>query len=67
MAAGGLPPAGDDATVVVVGPEGGFAPEEIDAACRAGFVPVRLGRFVLRTETACAAVLGALALLDDEG
>ena len=33
---------------------------ELDDASRAGFTRVRLGGFVLRTETVCAAVLGAL-------
>jgi 16S rRNA (uracil1498-N3)-methyltransferase len=40
---------------ILVGPEGG-----LDAAARAGFTRVRLGGLVLRTETVCAAVLGAL-------
>lgn len=43
-----------------VGPEGGFAPEEIDAARTAGIVPVSLGRRILRTETAGPAVLAML-------
>jgi 16S rRNA (uracil1498-N3)-methyltransferase len=37
---------------VVVGPEGGFAPEEREHAASMGFVPVSLGNLVLRTETA---------------
>lgn len=46
---------------VLVGPEGDFAPEEIDAAVAVGFIPVRLGAPVLRSETAafyCLAALG---------
>lgn len=49
--------------VLVVGPEGGFTPEEIALARAAGFAIVRLGPFVLRTETVCAAALGALLAL----
>ncbi len=46
--------------VGLVGPEGGFVPEEVAAARTHGFVPVTLGRRILRTETAG---LVALALL----
>jgi 16S rRNA (uracil1498-N3)-methyltransferase len=46
--------------LVVVGPEGGFTPEERATAVAAGFVPASLGRLVLRTETAG---LAALALV----
>ena len=45
---------------ILVGPEGGLADDELDAAARAGLTRVRLGGLVLRTETVCAAVLGAL-------
>ena len=44
-----------------VGPEGGFAPEEIAAMVAAGVRPVRLACPILRTETA-APVAVALAL-----
>lgn len=37
---------------VLIGPEGDFAPHELDAAFKAGFVPVTLGESRLRTETA---------------
>jgi 16S rRNA (uracil1498-N3)-methyltransferase len=50
----------DRPLTVLVGPEGGFDETEIRAATDAGFVLVRLGDFVLRTETAAVAVLGAL-------
>jgi 16S rRNA (uracil1498-N3)-methyltransferase len=47
---------------LVVGPEGGIAPEEIDVLSAAGATPVRMGRPVLRTSTAGAAALAALAV-----
>ena len=46
-----------------VGPEGGFSPGDRAALAAAGFVEVSLGPIVLRTETVCAAVLGAIAIL----
>lgn len=52
-----------DSLFLVVGPEGGIAPEEIDALIDAGAVPVRLGPQVLRTSTAAAVALGALGVL----
>jgi 16S rRNA (uracil1498-N3)-methyltransferase len=46
--------------VLVVGPEGGIAPEELDAFTAAGATPVRLGSTVLRTSTAGVAALAVL-------
>jgi 16S rRNA (uracil1498-N3)-methyltransferase len=43
-----------------VGPEGGFAPDELAAFALVGFVPRRLGPRVLRTETAAIAALAWL-------
>ena len=37
--------------LVLIGPEGDFSPAEIDAALRAGFEEITLGRQRLRTET----------------
>jgi 16S rRNA (uracil1498-N3)-methyltransferase len=45
---------------VLIGPEGGLAPEEAQAAIAQGFVGVQLGPRVLRTETAAIAALAAL-------
>lgn len=39
-------------TMVIIGPEGDFDPDEVEAALKAGFVPVSLGESRLRTETA---------------
>ena len=48
---------------ILIGPEGGLAPEELAAAHAAGFVSANFGELVLRTEIAGTAVLGALLLL----
>jgi 16S rRNA (uracil1498-N3)-methyltransferase len=48
---------------ILAGPEGGFSPDEYRAALAAGFVPVRLGPRVLRTETAAVAALSAMQVL----
>jgi len=56
-----LPTAGE--LLLIVGPEGGVTPEEIDAFAAADAVPVRLGHQVLRTSTAGAVALGALGVL----
>jgi 16S rRNA (uracil1498-N3)-methyltransferase len=48
---------------LLVGPEGGLDDDEVESALAAGFVPCRLGTFVLRTETMAAAALGAIAAL----
>ncbi len=48
---------------VVVGPEGGIAPDETSALVEAGATAVRLGPTVLRTSTAAAVALGALGVL----
>jgi 16S rRNA (uracil1498-N3)-methyltransferase len=49
--------------VLAAGPEAGFGAEEEDAFLRSGFVPVRLGARILRTETAALAALAALNAL----
>ena len=45
------------------GPEGGFSIEERELAIDAGFIPVRLGNRILRTETASLAALSAVQML----
>jgi 16S rRNA (uracil1498-N3)-methyltransferase len=47
--------------VLVVGPEGGIAPEELSALSAAGARLVRLGGTVLRTSTAGAAAISVLS------
>ena len=48
---------------VLAGPEGGLTAVEADDAGRAGFLPLRLGPRVLRTETAAVALLAAMQAL----
>lgn len=45
---------------ILIGPEGGFAPEEVTLAEQAGFEAVTLGKRILRTETAGMALLSIL-------
>lgn len=52
-----------DSLMLIVGPEGGIADEEIEALSEACAVAVRLGPTVLRTSTAAAVALGALGVL----
>ena len=58
-----MPVAQADSLVLIVGPEGGIADDEITALSEAGAKPVRLGPNVLRTSTAAAVALGALGVL----
>ncbi|MBC7803311.1 MAG: 16S rRNA (uracil(1498)-N(3))-methyltransferase [Candidatus Parcubacteria bacterium] len=51
------------AVTIAAGPEAGFNNDEERTLERAGFVPVRLGRRILRTETAALAALAALNAL----
>jgi 16S rRNA (uracil1498-N3)-methyltransferase len=53
----------DRHVTLLTGPEGGFAPAERDVAKAAGFIPVRLGKRILRTETASLAALSAVQML----
>lgn len=51
---------------ILIGPEGGFDPEEVLMAGREGFAPISLGKRILRTETAGFAILSALMLRLEE-
>ena len=46
--------------ILLIGPEGGLAPQEREAALARDFVEMRLGPRILRTETAAIAALAAL-------
>jgi 16S rRNA (uracil1498-N3)-methyltransferase len=48
---------------LLAGPEGGFAPEEVEMAQACDFTAVRLGPRILRTETAAIAALAAIHTL----
>jgi 16S rRNA (uracil1498-N3)-methyltransferase len=58
-----LPVAQADSLLLIVGPEGGIADEEIAALIDVGATAVQLGPSVLRTSTAAAVALGALGAL----
>jgi 16S rRNA (uracil1498-N3)-methyltransferase len=58
-----LPMAQADSLLLIIGPEGGIADDEITALSDAGATAVRLGPTVLRTSTAAAVALGALGAL----
>jgi 16S rRNA (uracil1498-N3)-methyltransferase len=48
---------------LLTGPEGGFAEQERELAKAAGFIPVCMGKRILRTETASLAALAAVQIL----
>ena len=52
-----------ETVMLLIGPEGGLSPAEIAQASTAGFIGVRLGPRVLRTETAGVAALAAVQTL----
>ncbi len=49
--------------LVLIGPEGDFAKQELDKAISAGFIPVCLGDLVLRVDTAALAIASFLRLI----
>ena len=53
----------NNTVTLVTGSEGGFTDEEREFAIHAGFIPVRLGQRILRTETASLAALSAIQML----
>lgn len=61
-AEGVLPPAISSPVVLVIGPEGGFIPYEIEMIRKAGCVPVNFGKRILRVETAVVAAIARLGL-----
>jgi len=48
---------------LLIGPEGGLTKRERDESIAAGFIPVRIARTTLRTETAAVAMLAATVAL----
>lgn len=55
---GGIEPG--QKVAVMIGPEGGFSPEEVALAKQEGFEPLTLGKRILRTETAGMTLLSVL-------
>jgi 16S rRNA (uracil1498-N3)-methyltransferase len=51
--------------ILLIGPEGGFTPEEIALAMKAGFKAVSLGKRILRTETAGIAAISTIHAIWD--
>jgi 16S rRNA (uracil1498-N3)-methyltransferase len=49
-----------ESVAVVVGPEGGLSEREVEQAVASGFIPVTLGKRILRTETAGLAIVSIL-------
>jgi 16S rRNA (uracil1498-N3)-methyltransferase len=45
---------------VMVGPEGGFTEQEVRLVKEKGFIPVKIGERILRTETAAITIVGIL-------
>ena len=58
-----LPQQAPASASVIVGPEGGISPREAEIARAAGYLPVRLGPRILRTETAGLAIMSILQYL----
>ena len=56
-----VPMAGKKRVALLIGPEGDFSQEEVEAAIQAGAVPVSFGDRILRTETAAIFGLSVLA------
>jgi 16S rRNA (uracil1498-N3)-methyltransferase len=51
--------------ILLIGPEGGFTPDEIELAIKAGFQAVSLGKRILRTETAGIAAISTIHAIWD--
>ncbi len=51
--------------LILIGPEGDFAPEEIELALKTGFIPVMLGEQRLRTETAAVVATHSVAFVNE--
>jgi len=52
--------------LLLIGPEGGFTPAELERAQEAGALPVRLGTRILRAETASVAAAAVVMALAEE-
>jgi 16S rRNA (uracil1498-N3)-methyltransferase len=52
----------DEDVGILIGPEGGITPAEVEALLAAGFTPVSLGATVLRAVTAATAAVAILGM-----
>lgn len=55
------PALGAELPLVAIGPEGGWTEFELGMLAKAGFRPFSVGRRILRTDVAAAAILGSMA------
>jgi 16S rRNA (uracil1498-N3)-methyltransferase len=60
---GGSWPVLEAEPLILIGPEGGLADQELAAASALGFIPISLGPRILRVETAALAALAQWAVL----
>lgn len=51
----------DEKIMIIIGPEGGFSPKEVTFLQGHGCIPIRLGRRILRTETAALYALSSIS------
>ncbi|QDU08635.1 RsmE family RNA methyltransferase [Gimesia aquarii] len=58
--------ASSGALVLLIGPEGGFSPEELDSALEQGAKPIKLSKGILRIETAAILFAGLIRLASDQ-
>lgn len=54
-----------NSAIALIGPEGDFTPDEVALAKEAGFIPVSLGREVLRVDTAAIALVSFIKLNEE--
>ncbi|MGA2775878.1 MAG: RsmE family RNA methyltransferase [Candidatus Omnitrophota bacterium] len=52
--------------IILIGPEGDFSDEEVRLALNSGFIPVSLGKEVLRVETAAVAAAGFIRFYEND-
>lgn len=52
-------------TLVLIGPEGDFSPEEVNMSIENGFIPVSLGKSRLRTETAALLACATVQVINE--
>jgi 16S rRNA (uracil1498-N3)-methyltransferase len=53
-------------TILLIGPEGDFSPNEINESIKTGFIPVTLGTSRLRTETAAIVACHSVAFINED-